>query len=79
MESLYALERDDFEFFKEATAKKEEIEVSLEKAQAKYEATRALYEVERIAKEARDLDEIVQQELAEFESRSAAREAAYND
>jgi hypothetical protein len=55
-ESLRALENDDFEYFKEANSFKEEIEKILDSMQAKYEATQALFEVERIQKEARDLE-----------------------
>lgn len=78
-EGLWALENDDFQYFKEANEYQEDIQKNLDKARSKYEATRALFEVERAAKEQRELEEGTQAAMAEFELRSGEREEQFND
>lgn len=63
---------DDFQYFKETEVFRLEAESRVESAQAKYDATETLYEIEKAAKEKRDFDEGVKQATAEFHAREAA-------
>lgn len=78
-QGLEALENDDYEYFKEANAQRDEIMKSLDTAQSKLDTTIAQFEVEKAAKEARDLEEATQAAMAEFEQRSGERQQAFQN
>lgn len=78
-EGLWALENDDYEYFKEANAYRDDILKQMETAQAKLETTEAKFEVERAAKDARELEEATNAALAEFELRSGERKTQFDD
>lgn len=66
-EVLIAIANDDDAYFLEANKFREEALKNVEKAQAKLDATAALFEVEKAGKEARDRDEAVQAALTIFD------------
>lgn len=70
-EVLIAIANDDDEYFIEANKFREEALKNVEKAQAKLDATTALFEVEKAMKESRDREEAKNAALAIFEERSA--------
>jgi hypothetical protein len=63
---------DDFQYFKETEEYRVEAEKKVESAQAKFDATEALYNIEKAAKEQREFDEGVAQATREFHEREAA-------
>jgi hypothetical protein len=56
-EGFAALENDDYEYYKETQKIREEAEERQKAAEAKYDATNAKFQVEKAAKEGRDLEE----------------------
>jgi hypothetical protein len=66
-EILIAIANDDDTYFLEANKFREEALKNVEKAQAKLDATEALFEVEKAGKEKRDFDEAVKAATAVFE------------
>lgn len=73
-ERFVALENDDIEAFNEFEKFYQEALKNVEKADLKYQATVAKFEIEKAAKEGRELAERVKAEEADFELRSAERE-----
>lgn len=78
-EVLIAIANDDDEYFLEANKFREEALKNVEKAQAKLDATAALYEVERAGKEQRDRDQAVKEAMAIFNERSTERKNAFDN
>lgn len=77
-EGYNALENDDYEYFKETQNFRDEAEERRKAAQTKFEATDAKFQVEKAAKDQRDLDEGVKQALAEFNTRSEERKTQFD-
>lgn len=77
-EILIAIANDDDTYFLEANKFREEALKNVEKAQAKLDATAALFEVEKAGKEQRDRDEAVNAALDIFDQRSTERKNAFD-
>lgn len=66
-EMFRVLEEGDYEAFTEFENYRKEAEKQLKSAQSKLDKTEVDFEVERVAKDARELDEEVRRQTAEFE------------
>lgn len=66
-EKLKAILDDDIELFNEYDKQYNETLKSLNSMQTKFEATVASFEVEKLAKESREMEEATKAALAEFE------------
>lgn len=78
-EGLNAIENEDYEYFKETQKFRDEAEERRAAAQAKFEATDAKFQVEKAAKESRDMEEATKAALAQFDQRSAERKQQFDD
>lgn len=74
-EMFRVLEEGDYDAFTEFEGFRKEAEKQLKTAQAKLDKTNVDFEVERAAKEARDLATEVARATADFEQRSGERKA----
>lgn len=77
-EGYTALENDDYEFFKETQKFRDEAEERRVAAETKYEATNAKFQVEKAAKESRDMEEATKAALGEFNTRSEERKTEFD-
>jgi len=77
-EGYAAIENEDYEYFKETQKFKDEAEQRRAAAQTKFEATDAKFQVEKAAKESRDMEEATKQAMAEFERRSGERKEEFD-
>merc|ERR1712232_1090029 len=78
-EGFHALENDDYEYYKETQKFREEAEERGRAAQTKFDATNAKFQVEKAAKESRDMEEATKAALAEFNTRSEERKTQFNE